>query len=87
MRLQVRSLASLSGLRIQHYHKLWCRLQTQLRSGVAVVVAQAVVRPLAWGPPYATGVALKKDKKQNKRKQQKKRSQGVLRWETQVLKA
>ena len=33
------SLASLSGLRIQHCHKLWCRLQTQLRSGVAVAVS------------------------------------------------
>ena len=37
MRLQVRSLALLSGLRIQHCHELWCRLKTQLRSGMAVV--------------------------------------------------
>ena len=28
-------------------------------------VATALIRPLAWEPPYATGVALKKDK--NKR--------------------
>ena len=27
MRLQVRSLASLSGLRILHFHELWCRSQ------------------------------------------------------------
>ena len=41
MRLQVRSLASLSGLRMQHCGELWCRSQTWLGSGVAVAVAQA----------------------------------------------
>ena len=41
MRTQVRSLASLSGLRIQHCRELWCRSQLQLRSGVAVAVMQA----------------------------------------------
>ena len=44
MRTQVRSLASLSGLRIRHSLELQCRLQTWLGSRVAV----AVVRPLAW---------------------------------------
>ena len=39
MRTQVRSLASLTGLRICHGHELWCRSQTPLRSGIAVVVA------------------------------------------------
>ena len=39
MRLCVPSLASLSGLRIQHSCELWCRLQTWLGSGVAVAVA------------------------------------------------
>ena len=34
----VQSLASLSGLRIQYCRELWCRLQAQLRSGIAVVV-------------------------------------------------
>ena len=38
MRLQVRSLASFSGLRIKHCHELWCRSQMQLGSGVAVAV-------------------------------------------------
>ena len=37
-RMQVRSLASLSGLRIQRCYELWCRSQMQLRSGVAVAV-------------------------------------------------
>ena len=38
MRMQVRSLASLSGLRIRCCHELWCRLQMQLGSWVAVAV-------------------------------------------------
>ena len=39
MRVQVRSLASLRGLRIQHCRELWCRLQTRRASDVAVAVA------------------------------------------------
>ena len=41
MRVWVRSLASLSGLRIRHCLELWCRSQTRLGSGIAVAVAQA----------------------------------------------
>ena len=41
MRIRVQSLASISGLRIQHLHKLKCRLQMQLGSHVAVAVMQA----------------------------------------------
>ena len=41
MRLWVRSLALLSGLRIQHWRELWCRSQTQLGFGVAVAMVQA----------------------------------------------
>ena len=86
MRLQVQSLALLSGLRIR-----WCRSQTWLGSSVAVScgvgcrrgldpvllwlwrrpVAVAPIRPLAWEPPYAVGVALK-IQKTNKQKTQKK---------------
>ena len=39
MRMQVRSLALLSGLRIHHCCELWCRSQTRLRSHIAVAVA------------------------------------------------
>ena len=39
MRLRVRSLALLSGLRIPCCHELWCRSQRQLGSYVAVAVA------------------------------------------------
>ena len=38
MKMQDRSLALLSGLRIQHSCELWCRLQMRLRSWVAVAV-------------------------------------------------
>ena len=41
MRLCVQSLASLSRSGIWCFHELWCRLQTWLRSGVAVAVAYA----------------------------------------------
>ena len=75
MRLQVRSLASLNGLRTSIAvssgvgHRcgsdpsllwLWCR-----------PAATAPIKPLAWEPPYAMGAALKKVKKtkQNKNKQ------------------
>ena len=38
MRMQVRSLALLSGLRIQHCHELWCGSQMWLGSRVAVAL-------------------------------------------------
>ena len=54
MRMQVWSLASLSGSRIWHCSELWCRSQMQLGSGVAMAVAEL---------PYAVGVALKSKNK------------------------
>ena len=65
MRMQVQSLAPLSGLKIQICLELWCRLQTRLRSCVAVAVwcrlaGTAPVKPLAWEFPYASGVARKR---------------------------
>ena len=51
IRMWVQTLASLSGLRILHCHKLWCR-----------PAAAVPIRPLAWELPYATGVALKRQK-------------------------
>ena len=44
------------------FHKLWYRLQTWLRSGVAVSIrlaAAALIEPLAWKIPYVAGAALK----------------------------
>ena len=70
MRTWVRFLVSLSGLRIQCCHELWCRLQTWLRSGVAVLwcrlAAVAPTQPPAWERPYATSTALKKKRKKKK---------------------
>ena len=58
MKMWVQSLVVLSGLRIQCYHELCCRLQTrQLRSCVAVAVAPILSLP--WELPQAVGTALK----------------------------
>ena len=66
MKFWVRSLALLSGLRIWRCHKLWCRSQMWLGSGVAGLVATAPIRLLAWEPPYAVDAALKRTKRQKK---------------------
>ena len=52
MRMQVRSRALLSGLRIWCCRELWCR-----------PAAAALILPLAWEIPYAAGAALKKAEK------------------------
>jgi len=36
-------------------------------------VAAALIRPLAWEPPYAAGVALEKEKKKKEKERQKKK--------------
>ena len=45
--------------------ELWCKSQTRLGSHVAM--ATALIRSLAWEPPYAAGVALEKAKGQRKK--------------------
>ena len=49
-------------------------LQMRLGSGVAeagaVAAASALIRPLAWEPPYAVCVALKRQKTKRKKKDQ-----------------
>ena len=68
MRMQVRSLASLSGLGIQRCSELWCKLQMQLRSCVAVVQASSCSFPSA--PSLGTSIYCtcgpKKKKKKSK---------------------
>ena len=72
MRLQISSLASLRELRIQCCCKLWCKVPDVAWSGVAVVVcrpeAVALIWPLAWELPHASGVALKKKKSMKSKK-------------------
>ena len=73
MRMHVQSLASLSGLRIRHCPELWCRSQTWLDPELLWLwhrpVATALIRLLAWEPPYA---ALTGQKYKNKKKMKKK---------------
>ena len=73
MRMQVPSLASLSGLRIQHCHELWWRSQTWLRALVAVAVALALAMAVAGScssdstPSLGTSICHRhSSKKQNK---------------------
>ena len=71
MRSWVQSLAWLGGSGIRHCHELWCRLKTWLGSLTLLWLwcrpaAVALIRPLGQEPPYATGVALKKQKKKEK---------------------
>ena len=61
MKMQVQSLALLSGLSIWHCHKLWCKSQTWLRSCIAVAVAH--IQPLARELSYPAGLALKRKEK------------------------
>ena len=62
--------ASLSGLRIQCCHELWCSLKICSGSDLALLwlwsrlAAVALIRFLAWEPPYATGKAPPKKQKQ-----------------------
>ena len=71
IRLQIQSLALLSGLKIWRCHKLQARWQTQLESHIAVAVAQEAAvpqtRPPAWESPYAVSAALKSKKKKKKK--------------------
>ena len=77
MRLRVWSLALL-WVKDLVLPWAWCRSQKLLRSDVAVAVVQAStvalapIWPLAWKPPYAKGVALKRQKKKKKKKKKEK---------------
>ena len=72
MRLWVQSLALPNGLRIWHCCELW--LGHKGSSGLVLLwlwcrlAAATRIRPLAWEPPYAMGVALKGQKKKKKKK-------------------
>lgn len=44
---------------------LWCR-----------PAATALIRPLAWEPPYATGAAVKSERKEGKREREKEGREG-----------
>ena len=71
MKLRVRSLALLSGLRIGV--AVSCGVGRRQGSGPTMLwlwrrlEAIALIRPLAWEPPCATGAAQKRQKKKKKR--------------------
>ena len=69
MRTQVRSLASLSGLRIQCCCQLWCKSQTQLGSQVTVAVAGSYSSNYTFslGTSICWGASLKRPKKKKKK--------------------
>ena len=64
VKLQVRSLDLLSGLRIWHCRGVGhrCGLYLVLLWLWRRLAAVALIRPLAWEPPYAVGAALEKKK-------------------------
>ena len=82
MRLRVRSLALLGGLRIQCCHELWCRCRHG--SGPTLLwlwhrpAASAPIQPLAWEPPFTAGAALKRQKTKNNNKWKRTRSAPLL---------
>ena len=67
MRMRVQSLASLTGLRIGI--AMSCGVGRRLGSDLALLwlwcrpAGAALIRPQAWGLPYAAGAALKRKKK------------------------
>ena len=78
MRMQVQSLAPLSGLRIPRCHELWCWWQMWLGSGISVAVVQAGScsshSDPAWETPYATGAAPPPKKKKSEKMQEQRKA-------------
>ena len=72
MRLQVQSLATISGLRIQHCRELWCSHRRGSDSALLWLwcrpAARAPIGALAWELPHAVTAALKRQKAKKKKK-------------------
>ena len=73
MRLQVRSLVLLSGLRIRHCHELWYRSQTRLRSHIALAVEQAGGYSSDSAPSLGTAICCGSSPIKRKKKKKKTR--------------
>ena len=71
MRMQVQSLASLSGLKIWHCCELWCRSQMWLGSCIAVAVAVASSYTSDSTPSLGTSMCHRCGPKKQKRKTKK----------------
>ena len=74
MRLRVRSLDSLSGLRIRHCQELWCRSKMQLWSSVAVAVVEAGSYGSDSTPSLGTSICHRCGPKEQKKKKKKKKN-------------
>ena len=65
------ALALFSGLRIWRCRELWCRSQTRLGPALLWLwcrpAATALIGSLAWELPYATDVALKRQKEEREK--------------------
>ena len=72
MRLWVRSLASLSGLRIWRFRELWCSPQIQLGSGIVAAVAQPGSYSSNWTPSPGTTTCRRGGPRNSKKKKTKK---------------
>ena len=67
MKMQVGSLTSLNGLGVWHCHELWFR-----------PAAVALIQPLAWVLPYATGAALKRKKERERERKKEGKKERIL---------
>ena len=90
MRMQVQSLALLSGSEIRCCHELWCRSQAWLRSCIAVAVVQACSCSSNSTPSLGTsmcrGCVPKKHKTKTKTNKQKNSSQVAIKQELRAAK-
>ena len=89
MRMQVQSLASISGSRIRHCRELWYIGHKRTSDPVLLWLccrpaAIALIWPPAWEPPYATCVASKRQTKK-KTKTKTKNTCFLLFWEFDSL--
>ena len=82
MRTRVRSLASLSESGIQRCCELWCRSQTCLGSGVAVVLAQAGGNSSDETPSVGTSICCECSPKKTKTEKKKIKYHGTSNIET-----
>ena len=78
MRLQVRSLALISGLRLRRCRELWCRLQTRLGSCVAVAVAEAGSCSSDSTPGLGTSICCRSGPRNGKKTKKKREKRKII---------
>ena len=83
------SMASLTGLRIQHCYELWCESQTRLGSATAVALAEAGSCSSDWTPSLGTSICRKcgPEKCKNKQKTPQKQKQKEINKENSSTKS